>query len=48
MVQVTKGDDTKITKVGGGKMLLVEVPSARLEAAATYDAASTAVAAATT
>ena len=48
MVQVTDGDDTKITKVGGGKMLLVEVPSARLNAAATYDAASTAVAAATT
>jgi methyl-coenzyme M reductase beta subunit len=48
MVQVADGDDTKITKVGGGKMLLVEVPSARLNAAATYDAASTAVAAATT
>jgi methyl-coenzyme M reductase beta subunit len=48
MVQVNDGDDTKITKVGGGKMLLVEVPSARLQAAATYDAASTAVAAATT
>lgn len=48
MVAVSKGDDTKITKVGGGKMLLVEVPSARMNAAATYDAASTAVAAATT
>jgi methyl-coenzyme M reductase beta subunit len=48
MVQVKDGDDTKITKVGGGKMLLVEVPSARLQAAATYDAAITAVAAATT
>jgi methyl-coenzyme M reductase beta subunit len=48
MVSVAKGDDTKITKVGGGKMLLVEVPSARLKAAATYDAATTAVAAATT
>jgi methyl-coenzyme M reductase beta subunit len=48
MVSVTDGDDTKITKVGGGKMLLVEVPSSRLAAAATYDAASTAVAAATT
>ena len=48
MVQVTDGDNTKITKVGGGKMILVEVPSARLDAAATYDAASTAVAAATT
>jgi len=48
MVQVTDGDNTKITKVGGGKLLLVEVPSARLDAAATYDAASTCVAAATT
>jgi methyl-coenzyme M reductase beta subunit len=48
MVQVTDGDDTKITKVGGGKLLLLECPSARLEAAATYDAASTAAAAATT
>jgi len=47
-VSVNKGDDTKITKVGGGKMLLVEVPSARLKAAATYDAATTSVAAATT
>ena len=48
MVSVADKDDTKITKVGGGKMLLVEVPSARLKAAATYDAAATAVAAATT
>jgi methyl-coenzyme M reductase beta subunit len=48
MVEVTAGDNTKITKVGGGKMILVEVPTSRLDAAATYDAASTAVAAATT
>jgi len=48
MVSVEDKDDTKVTKVGGGKMLLVEVPSARLKAAATYDAASTAVASATT
>jgi methyl-coenzyme M reductase beta subunit len=48
LVQVTDGDDTKVTKVGGGKLLLVEVPMARLEAAATYDAAQTAVAAAAT
>ena len=39
LVQVADGDDTKVTKVGGGKLLLVEVPMARLEAAATYDAA---------
>jgi methyl-coenzyme M reductase beta subunit len=48
MIQVTDGDDTKITKVGGGKLLLVEVPSARLAAAATYDVASTVSAAAAT
>jgi methyl-coenzyme M reductase, beta subunit len=48
MIQVTEGDDTKITKVAGGKMLLVEVPSARIKAAATYDVTTTSIAAATT
>jgi methyl-coenzyme M reductase beta subunit len=48
MVQVEAGDDTKITKVGGGKMILVEIPTTRINASATYDCASTAVAAATT
>ena len=48
MVSVYDGDDTKITKIGGGKMLLVEMPSARLAAAATYDVSSTVAAAATT
>ena len=48
LVSVEDGDDTKVTKVGGGKLLLIEVPSARMAAAATYDAASTAVASATT
>ena len=48
MIQVTDGDDTKITKVAGGKILLVECPSARLAAAATYDVASTVSAAAAT
>ncbi len=48
LVQVTDGDDTKVTKIGGGKLLLVEAPMARMDAAATYDAASTAVAAAAT
>jgi methyl-coenzyme M reductase beta subunit len=47
-LQVTEGDDTKITKIGGGKLLLIEVPSARMAAASTYDAASTSVASATT
>ena len=32
MVQVEAGDDTKITKVGGGKMILVEIPTARIKA----------------
>lgn len=48
MVQVQEGDDTNIREFSGGKMILVEVPSVRLEAASTYDAAITAVAAATT
>jgi len=48
MVQVEAGDDTKITKVGGGKMILVEIPTARIKASATYDCAATSVAAATT
>jgi methyl-coenzyme M reductase beta subunit len=48
MLQVTEGDDTKITKIGGGKLLLIEVPSARMASAATYDAASTSVASAAT
>ncbi|NLN08767.1 MULTISPECIES: coenzyme-B sulfoethylthiotransferase subunit beta [Methanoculleus] len=48
MVQVEEGDDTKILEFNGGKLLLVEVPSKRLINAATYDAAITSVAAATT
>ena len=32
MVQVEAGDNTKITKVGGGKMILVEIPTARIKA----------------
>ncbi len=48
MVQVEEGDDTIIHEFGGGKLLLVEVPSRRVEAASTYDAAVTSVAAATT
>ncbi|MDH7593064.1 MAG: coenzyme-B sulfoethylthiotransferase subunit beta [Methanomicrobiales archaeon] len=48
LVSVEEGDDTKVTKIAGGKLLLVEVPKARLDAASTYDAASTAVASATT
>jgi len=48
MVQVEDGDDTDIKEFGGGKLLLVTVPSARIAAAATYDAAITSVAAAAT
>jgi methyl-coenzyme M reductase, beta subunit (EC 2.8.4.1) len=48
MVQVTEGDDTKINTYGGGKLLLVQAPTARLNAASTYDASITAVASATT
>ncbi len=48
MVQVADGDDTKINTYGGGKLLLVQAPTARLTAASTYDAAITAVASAAT
>jgi len=48
MVQVTEGDDTNIREFSGGKLILVEAPKARLEAASTYDAAITAVASAAT
>ncbi|MDN7012062.1 coenzyme-B sulfoethylthiotransferase subunit beta [Methanoculleus sp. FWC-SCC3] len=48
MIQVEEGDDTEILEFNGGKLLLVEVPSKRLINAATYDAAITSVAAATT
>jgi len=48
MVQVQDGDDTNIREFGGGKLILVEVPTARLESASTYDAAVTSVAAAST
>jgi methyl-coenzyme M reductase beta subunit len=48
MVSVEEGDDTLIREFAGGKLLLVEVPKARIEAAATYDAAITSVASATT
>ncbi len=38
MVQVAEGDDTNIREFNGGKLILVEVPKVRLEAASTYDA----------
>ncbi|MCK8518215.1 coenzyme-B sulfoethylthiotransferase subunit beta [Methanoculleus sp. 7T] len=48
MVQVEEGDDTEILEFNGGKLLLVKVPAKRLINAATYDAAITSVASATT
>ncbi|HJJ48952.1 MAG TPA: coenzyme-B sulfoethylthiotransferase subunit beta [Methanocorpusculum sp.] len=46
---VSVGDEeAEIKRFNGGKLLLVKVPKARIEAAATYDAALTSVAAATT
>ena len=48
MVQVAEGDDTNIREFSGGKLILVEVPKVRLEAASTYDVAVTTVATATT
>lgn len=47
-VSVAAGDDTEVKRFNGGKLLLVKVPSARIAGAATYDAALTSVAAATT
>ncbi len=47
-VSVEAGDDTEVKRYNGGKLLLVKVPSSRITAAATYDAALTSVAAATT
>ncbi|UUX91602.1 coenzyme-B sulfoethylthiotransferase subunit beta [Methanoplanus endosymbiosus] len=43
-----EGEDATIREFKGGNLLLVEVPKARLNAASTYDAAITSVAAATT
>ncbi|ADN37165.1 methyl-coenzyme M reductase, beta subunit [Methanolacinia petrolearia DSM 11571] len=43
-----EGEGTVINEYKGGNLLLVEAPKARLAAASTYDAAFTAVAAATT
>ena len=47
MVDV-KGGDTVVHEYKGGNLLLVEVPTERLQAAGTYDATISAVAAATT
>ncbi|WP_048153027.1 coenzyme-B sulfoethylthiotransferase subunit beta [Methanolacinia paynteri] len=48
MIQVEDNDDTEILEFNNGNLLLVQVPSKRLINAATYDAAITSVASATT
>ncbi len=48
MVQVEENDDTEILEFNKGELLLVQVPRKRLDNAATYDAAITAVASAAT
>lgn len=40
MILVEEGDDTKVELLAGGKRALVQIPSARLEAAAEYSATS--------
>jgi len=44
MVQVTDGDDTNVELLSGGKRILVQIPSARLESAAEYSVTSLATA----
>ena len=36
MVKVDSGDDTIVNSLNGGKQLIVQVPSARIEVAAEY------------
>lgn len=40
MVQVTDDDDTKVELLSGGKRILVQIPTARLESAAEYSVAT--------
>ncbi len=47
MVRVTKGDDTAVKVVGGGKSLLVQVPTQRIEAGAEFVAGISSTASAT-
>ena len=39
MIQVEEGDNTNVELLGGGKRVLVQIPTARFEAAAEYSAA---------
>jgi methyl-coenzyme M reductase beta subunit len=42
LIMVKEGDDTVVKPLGGGKQLMVQVPTARLEAGATHVAGTTA------
>jgi methyl-coenzyme M reductase beta subunit len=48
LVMVSAGDDTVVKPLGGGKQLMVQIPTARLEAGATYVAGTTATSSALT
>ncbi|MDW7726736.1 MAG: coenzyme-B sulfoethylthiotransferase subunit beta [Candidatus Methanoperedens sp.] len=48
MVRVDSGDNTNVKALNGGKQLLVQVPSARIDAAAEYVSSLTCAASATT
>ena len=48
LLQVEAGDDTTVKVLGGGKQLLVQVPTARVDAASEFVVGMTAAAAATT
>ncbi|MDR3062883.1 MAG: coenzyme-B sulfoethylthiotransferase subunit beta [Methanobrevibacter sp.] len=39
IIQVSEGDDTKVEPISGGKRLLVQIPSVRIEVAAEYSVA---------
>ena len=43
-MQVSEGDDTKVEPISGGKRLLVQVPTQRIDAAAEYSVATLATA----
>lgn len=47
LLQVTPGDDTNVRVLGGGKHLLVQIPTARVDVASEYVVGMTAAAAAT-
>ena len=47
LLQVEKGDDTVVQVLGGGKQLLVQIPTARVEVASEFVVGMTAAAAAT-